>query len=496
MSPLEAGAGGASRGLTARLSATAGVQAFGVGAGSLISFFTFAALARDLGPGTFGSFAAATAYLAIPTLLADSGMSIAVLREIARTPDATEHAIRASLPVRALVALVVLACAVALAYVVPFNDEIRLAVLIGSVTSFVTLVGGGVVPVLQERLRMGWAVLAGVAGRAATLACAVTSIALGYGLSGAALSYVAGAVVTSAVQVWAVSRLIPVRPMSDRTYARRLLGESSLLGAATSVGLVLWRADSVLLAALRASREVGLYATAYRLVDLVGAFMSVIVNSVFPSLARFINDRDPRLRGLVAKTADLLIAGSVPCALLGAFFAPEAMVLVGGEEFRDGAVALRILSAVAVAAAVSALLERGLLAAGRERFLLAVNGGALALNLALNAVLIPLYGFRAAAATTLACEIAWIVVAAAGFRSSLGFLPLPRAWAAIGAATAVMVAALALDPLPVVLSAAVALLAYAAVLCALPGAPNDLLRLFLGGLDGPRRQAGWGRQGR
>jgi O-antigen/teichoic acid export membrane protein len=365
--------------------------------------------------------------------------------------------------------------------VLPFNGDIRLATWIGCVNSWFTLLGAGVLPVLQERLRMGWAVGANLAGRAVTLACALGAIALGLGLAGAAWAYVIGAVATTAVQLGAVSRMVSLRPTVDLPYSRRLLRESSLLGAATSVGLVAWRIDSVILALLRNSREVGLYSTAYRFIDLTGAVVSVMVNSMFPSLTRFASEGDSRLRGLVDKTFDLVLAVSVPIAVIAFCFAPEIMELVGGADFRPGAVALRILAAVAVAAALSALLERGLLAAGRERFLLVINAAALALNVVLNVALIPPYGFRAAAATTIACEVLWIALAAVGFRAGLGFLPVPRSLPVVVAGAIAMVAVVLVAPLPAVSTAPIAVAAYATIVCLLPGTVRDLIGTLAAG---------------
>lgn len=462
--------------LTRRLSANASVQAAGLVAGSLVSLVTFALLARYLGPGTFGELAAATLFLSIPLRFIDSGLSLALLREISRAPARTGVAVRASLPLRLLIAVALLAAALTLAAVLPFSDGIESAVRIGAIGTLATLLGSGVVPVLQADLRMGWAVIADLAGRGITLGCASAAAALDLGLAGAAWAFAIGATATMIILLGTVARRISLRPLVDRRYWGSHIREAALLGVTTSIEQIIWRIDGLLVAVVRASREVGLYATATKFVDLTLAFINVVLNSAFPSFARFLSDGDPRFRPLVRKTLEILLAFTVPVSVVCLLFPEELVVLAGGEQFRDAADALRIMAILPASAAFSSLLERGLLAAGLERPLLKINVAVLALNVIPNLVVIPTFGFKGAALVALTTEAAWVVMAAIMFRRALHFLPDVRVMSSVGIAAAAMVVAVLINPAPAYASAACGLAAYAAVLCALPGAVRDLLR--------------------
>src|SRR5918999_2053029 len=114
--------------LTARLATNTIVQALGGILASVVGFFTFVAITRGLGPEAYGDFAAAMVFLFIPIAVADVGLSAAVLREIAIAPERTQPAMRASLPLRALVSAAVMAIAVGIGVALPFNDRTTTAV--------------------------------------------------------------------------------------------------------------------------------------------------------------------------------------------------------------------------------------------------------------------------------------------------------------------------------------------------------------------------------
>jgi O-antigen/teichoic acid export membrane protein len=458
------------------MSADASVQAVGVVLGSGISIVTFAAITRALGPATFGDFAAAIAYLAIPATVLDQGLTVSVVRDIARDPSRGERTLRASLPPRVALSAVVLAATVALAYALSFPDRMRLAILIGVVGYLAQLVGNGVVPLLQAELRMGWTVVAAVTGRLVTLGLTLAAVADDLGLEGVAWAYVIGAAVTALVQLAAVGRRTSIRPIIDLSYTRRLLRETAVLGSATGAGLVYWRIDSVLIALFRSSREVGLYAAAYKFADLTAAFASGIFTSLLGPLTRLLGEHDPRARGLLQRTFDILVAVSAPPAVLAAVFAPQIITLIAGDRFVAGEHALRVLALVPVFSLIGGLLERGLVAAGRERLVLVANLVVLTANVGLNLWLIPAFGYVAAAATTLATEVLWVAVGGAFFRRRLGFLPNVRSLGGIAVAAASMAAAALTTPGPAPVAATVSIACYLVLVVILPGAPRGVAR--------------------
>lgn len=464
--------------LRVRLAANTLVQAFGSGLASLISFATFVAVTRGLGPEAFGNFTAATAYLFIPIVLADVGLSTAVLREISTRPERTQAVMSASLPLRALISAVAVAIAVGVGLALPLNEQTKTAIAIAAPGSFFTLMTLALLPVLQAQLKLHWAVTATVAGRLTTLGLTLGALGVGLGFNSIVTAHVIGLAATLGLQLLAVARLVPLRPTIDPPYWRRLAAGSVVLGLAIALSQIYFRIDTILLALLRSSEEVGFYGAAYKFIELAVIFAAAATASMFPPLARFVGEGDPRARTLVRRTYDVVLAASAPLAVLMVAFSDEIIVLTSGEEFREGGAALQLLAPYVLFSFANTVLWPALIAAKRDRALLGTALAVLVLNVAANLVFIPIYGFKAAAVISVVSELlvtvpTLLLARAQGLELDLRYLP------AVATATAAMVVTILVVPEPALLSAVLAGCVYVVALLVLPGTAR---RVFFGDL--------------
>jgi O-antigen/teichoic acid export membrane protein len=460
--------------LTVRLATNTLVQAVGTVVASLVGFFTFAAITRGLGPEAFGDFTAATVFLLIPVVLADVGLSAALLREISADPDRTEPAMRAALPLRALSAVGVVAIGVAVGLAAPFDDQTKVAILISSVGAVLTIMTFALQPVLQAQLKMHLSVAANLVGRVVTLVLTLAVLAGGLGFKSVVAAQVAGIAVTFLLHLVAVALIVPLWPVIDTRYWRRLAGGSVALGLAIALSQIFFRVDAVILALLSSSEQVGFYGAAYKFVELAALIPAAAGASVFPPLMRFIAAGDPRALGLVQKAFNVLVAASVPLTIVMLAYPEELITLAAGPDFSEAADALRILAPYALFVFANGLLWRVVMAAHRDRLLLATAVFVLAANIGLNLIFIPIYGFEAAAAIAVITEaavglpIAW-ALREEGRLPNLGYLP------PILAATAVMTAAVVLLRDHAVAGTVVGGAAYGATLLLLPGTMRDVV---------------------
>jgi O-antigen/teichoic acid export membrane protein len=458
-----------------RLAGNTSVQVAGNVAASAIGFLTFVVVTRGLGSDGFGTLTTALVFLIIPVVLADVGLSTSVLREISAAPARTEAAMRAALPLRTMISFVAIVLAVGVAYALPLDADTKDAIGIGAPGAFFSLMSLSVLPVLQARLMMHWVIAGTVVGRVVTLAATVAVLEADYGLPAVMLANVVGLAVTFAVHLAVVGRIVPLRPVVDVAYWRSLAVGSLAIGLALAIAQIYFRIDALLIAGLRDPHEVGLYGAAFKFIelsDLVGAAIGI---SVFPLLARFVATDPERSRSLLQRTFDVLLAAAAPIALLFALRATDIILLTSGPEFRDAAGALRLLAPYVLLTFVSGLLWRALIAWDEDRRLLAIALVLLTFNVGVNLVLIPVYGFRAAAVVSVFSEILAVVL--------MGMLAIRRHALRLSfryvlpvlAAAAAMAAILALPSLHLLVAAPLGLLAYLAVLIAMRGAVRDIV---------------------
>lgn len=452
-----------------RLATNTIVQIGGGFAASAVGLLTFVAVTRGLGATDFGVLTTALVYLMIPVVLADVGLTTVVVREISARPERTRPAMQAAIPLRALVSAVAVGVTVALGYALPFSSETRNLIAIGALGSFLTLMTQGLSPVLQAQLKMHWAVLSTIVGRLTTLGLTLAALAAGGGIGSVMAATVAGIGATFVLQLVVVARIVSLRPRFDVAYWRVLLRGSIAIGLALAVAQISFRVDVLLLAAIRDSAEVGLYGAAVKLIELSELVAAAIGITVFPLLARFVEVDRRRAATLFQRTFDLLIAAAAPLVVLMTLTATPVIVLISGDEYRESGDALRLLAPYVLLSFVTGLSWRALIAYGEGWALLRLAIGILTANVVLNLIVIPEYGFRGAAATSVVTEIAGVTASLVLLHRRHRLLPSLRYSLVVLPAAALMAVVLLAVPGLIIVRAIIAGAAYVAVLLLLPG---------------------------
>jgi O-antigen/teichoic acid export membrane protein len=174
-------------------------------------------------------------------------------------------------------------------------------------------------------------------------------------------------------------------------------------GVSAAAEILLEWADVLIVAVLCTPAEAGVYAVvtrAARSAELVQQASRVAVGPLISAaLAERRLDRVRRLHTDVSVGTAVL---SWPFFVIAAYFAPELLALFG-EEFAEGATALRILCVGLALAYGAGSVQSILLMGGRSTAQLGNKVGCLVVNVGLNLALVPMYGINGAA-------IAWAVV--------------------------------------------------------------------------------------
>lgn len=453
----------------ARLASNTLVQAAAIPLQSFISLGTYALITRYLGPSAFGDYTTATAYLLIPLALADIGLSAIVVREISSVPERAEEVLRASYSLRLIISAVAVAVTAGTSLLLPFDHRARIAILIMAGGAFLSLVNLSILPILQVQLRMQWAVFANLSGRIATLAVTLLVLALGLGFKAVVTANVVGLAVILAVCVFAARSSYTLRPSVDLAYWKRFLRASLILGTGLAILQVYFRVDTVLIGLLRPSAEVGLYGAAYKFIELTQGLAFTVFISMFPSLSAFAARGDTRFTSLAQKSFEAVMAAAVPLSVTMFFAAGPLLDATAGHRYGGAAGALRILAFYPLLGFASGLFWRILIAAHNEGTLLAAAVSILVVNLVLNLALIPTYGYRVAAITSIGSEAFSLAIAALATRRKVGFVPQLGYLGVLTASGAVMAVITRTLPIERLAAAFVGGIVYVVLLLLLPG---------------------------
>jgi O-antigen/teichoic acid export membrane protein len=185
----------------------------------------------------------------------------------------------------------------------------------------------------------------------------------------------------------------------------------SMLKAALPFGLLIGfsviynKIDVIILSHTRGYAETGLYTAAYKYFDLLSFVPAVVSSSLYPYFSTQIKEgKIENVRKALRNYTRYMIAMGMPIAFGGAVLAPALITILGGQEGYLGYLALQVLvvaSAILfIYAAVNSLMVNQLtLIAVKISFAnIFINGIG-------NLILVPRYGFQAAAFMTVFSEL-------------------------------------------------------------------------------------------
>jgi O-antigen/teichoic acid export membrane protein len=247
---------------------------------------------------------------------------------------------------------------------------------------------------------------------------------------GSIATFAAWLLVTSAVastaQILLGRRMVPIVLRGARALWPALIKVGVPLGIAGALVQAAERVDQLLVFLLAGSTEAGYYAAAYRVMDAAHFIPVAVTTTAFPVIASVYRTDRERVQRVTQTAFDYLMALTLPAFAVTFVAGGPIIRLLFGSQFSAAASALPVLMAALVANVVGYLANMGVLLSRLERAFVLYAGVGLVFNVAANCVLIPLYGFVAAAWVTLATELlvsgltARLVLARTGLRLQFG----------------------------------------------------------------------------
>jgi O-antigen/teichoic acid export membrane protein len=209
---------------------------------------------------------------------------------------------------------------------------------------------------------------------------------------------IGGGIVTGA---WLFYTFRRVRPQVSLQNVGEVLRSSNQYALSNILGQIYYRTDVVMLSALAGIREAGIYAAAFKLVELVFK-VAVVAGRVFaPAIFKASHEPGKAYQVFASMmTRFMAIAGLA--AGVGAFIlAEEVIVLLFGESYVASIPVLRILAGVMATRCMMVALQLLLSSVDLHFRRVACLGVTVVVHVAANAVLIPMLGAEGAAWATL-----------------------------------------------------------------------------------------------
>ncbi len=404
------------------------IQVAGKIIGALISVAIVKLITNFLGVEGYGQYVAIFEFLAFFGIAADLGLFTIAVREMAKDEKKTDFIIGNILSLRFILSVSTMSLAILAAFLIPQygGTYIPVGVAIASLSVFLSLMYGTVSSVLQVNLKMQYPTIGLIAGKVISFSYMLYVVYYAFTEPSAQAFYhllwagIFGNLVMFVITYFYASRYAKIWFRFDFDYWKDTVWKALPYGIALILNMFYFRIDSILLLLMKGPEEVGLYGVPMRILDILSIIPIYFMNSVLPTLTRQIKASKERAVATIQHAFDFLIAMAMPIVVGAQVLAYPLIFIISSPEFLSrmsegfygSDLALRILVFAMFFAFLSTIFTFTLIAIGYQGKLLYISATGALFNIIANLLVIPTWGFRGAAFTSVLSEIIIVILAA------------------------------------------------------------------------------------
>ncbi|HET6630830.1 MAG TPA: oligosaccharide flippase family protein [Woeseiaceae bacterium] len=367
-------------------------------AGGIVAQLVFTLLevlvARKLGAEAYGVFVTAYSWSLLGSVLMGLGTAMWTIQEGSRDHARIPGLLGAGLAVNLLVFGALYGLLVLANFGFPPNPVLSLMLLIlpyGLILALQTTLGSYYS--CYETMHAN-AFFQGVAPVAVLVFYFVYS-ANGLSLPDVAYAYVAGAGLVTGI--WVAWTLRQVRPRVSAGSIREVLKSSNQYALSNLLGMAYFRVDVIMISALAGIYEAGIYAAAFKLVELVSK-VAVVAGRVFaPAIFKASHAPGKAYTVLVSMMTRFMAIAGLVAGVAAFILAEDLVLLLFGDKYAASVPILRILAGVMATRCMMVAMQLLMSSVDLHFQRVAALGTTVAAHVAANAVLIPMFGAEGAA---------------------------------------------------------------------------------------------------
>ncbi len=442
---------------------------------SVTSILIVATLGRFLSPEDYGFFSLIAVLVVIIRQVLDLGVGNLVVREIVENPEREQFIVEGLMGWRAWVSAILTGVLLLLGLMQ--DDSWRSIAYVSLAVVTPSYIALAQVPSFVARQAMLAPAILGIGLQLLFLTGMFTMIWAGMTGVVFCLLIIVREVLSNAGYHLMFRKMASFRPhiAPVSKEIRRFLFSALAYGGAVLLHSLYFNSDVLLVYIIRGEAELGAYSAAFRAINPMLNVPYMLVIPLVPTLTSLARQDMQNFRTLVTDMALIALGVGLVASVAGIVTARDIIeILYAGNYFNgdlDAVGAFAWLSVALSATCISAPLVVGLLALHLERQLLLIGAAGFGINVVANLLVLPHFGFEAAAVTTALTEIIVCVLMLIAIRKALGFAGT-GGWVWVLMPAAVTGGVLVLADLPPYLSVALGCLIGTASLLAIATSPQ------------------------
>jgi O-antigen/teichoic acid export membrane protein len=378
------------------------------------------AIVRYLAPSAYGGYVLVLTVTGMIGLVSDFGLPKIAVREISGSGADEGEIVGTIIGLRMALAVAGIAMTQVVLLLMGQPTRVLVAAGVASALLLSEAVFAAVVVCFQVRLVQQLEALLRTGAEVLETAAILALIAAHAGLAWLFVPPAAGSALGALVAYVLARHRFGARPAFAGRHVRMLMREALPVAPALLIGVLYRKLDGLSLAALRPSRDVGLYGSVAQPVEYYFLTTALFINVVFPLLSRAYGREDRvRFRDLYRRGAEILVIATLVVPVALPFVAQPLIRQVYGGEYTGAAAALELLSVAMVLSVVAVWQAMVLLVSGHQRVTLRYNVTALLVTLVLCVALVGRFGLVGAGVAAVGTAAFVVVVSTVAVRRYL-----------------------------------------------------------------------------
>lgn len=370
---------------------------------SIIGLFVVTQLCRYLSVDAFGSYTLAFSVVGFFCPLVEMGMNTIAVRDISQGRESAASLLTGILLIKLALTAISVVIIMLVCLVMNYPPEVRLMIILASLTLVSTVLGTFEIFLIVLQ-KMYVLVLSQVLSNLVLLLTVLYMIRNAYPLQTIILAQVVCAAMTYLLIIFVIRREIAFKKPNFSLMLP--FGRSSLQQGISGVIVSYFNSiDMVIISKLVGTGAVAYYGAAYRIIGLMIFIPHAAMMSLYPVLLYFKSKNDQDFVLIFKFSFYMLMLVAIPLATWITIYADPLIRFIYTGKYTNAVAALKILVWSGVFTFASFLAGYALVIVHRQKFGIFVSIVALVLNVALNLLLIPVYGIEGAALVTVATEL-------------------------------------------------------------------------------------------
>ena len=378
----------------------------GLLSGRILALFVFRNMTSVVGPEGVGIWGFANDLTAILLVITNFGLGTLLTREVTKARGMTWPILWAALRIRWILGGLCYVFLLFYLHAEGYGELTRLAVLVTAVAVFIEATSMACDAILQAHEKVQYQTLGQVVSALAYFGLAIWWLDAGYGVMGVIwanlVSRVLRLVIMAPLMFWKTGPW-RWRPAPDQRGPSMvwLLKLGLPLFLSTTFGIVSFKVDTVMLVHQLGEAVTGIYVLGHRALDYLLYLPNIFATALFPALARYATHSHGDAARLGERSLRYMMIAMLPLTLfVMAVARPIIHWFDPSPRFDDSILVLQIVIWGVPLQAANVIFNRLIMTAEKERTFVVIGLAAMVVNVSLNLLLIPRYGYFGASVAT------------------------------------------------------------------------------------------------